>query len=170
MSETSKPTLRNRYNEINQADSGMTISGSSNNLKEKLIQKVETESGDVGRRIGVYNEAPEHNKYLIYILTGYRIGFTTFKDCMSSLFMVHNETVNIWTHLFGMLMYALFGVYVLCLMPTVEELKTTDSNNSYAVQIHKFMVESILGYNVQDLIIMDLPVYPILLHCLGGAL
>ena len=33
-----------------------------------------------------------------FILNGYRIHHT-LKDCVASLFTLHNETLNIWTHL-----------------------------------------------------------------------
>lgn len=36
-----------------------------------------------------------------YITKGYRINFTKKKDVLKSLFMWHNELVNIWTHLIG---------------------------------------------------------------------
>lgn len=33
-----------------------------------------------------------------HITHGYRIGFNTPKKILRSLFMVHNESVNIWSH------------------------------------------------------------------------
>jgi hypothetical protein len=39
------------------------------------------------------------------ILTGYRINFNTMKRIFSTIFMIHNETVNIWTHLIGVLFF-----------------------------------------------------------------
>ena len=38
------------------------------------------------------------NKYIIY---GYRVDFTKKTDLLKSLFMKHNELMNIWTHLIG---------------------------------------------------------------------
>lgn len=42
-----------------------------------------------------------------HIETGYRIGFKT-KQVFKSLFMIHNETVNIWTHLLGAIIVFFF--------------------------------------------------------------
>jgi adiponectin receptor len=36
-----------------------------------------------------------------YIKKGYRINFSSKKDVVKSLFMWHNELINIWTHLIG---------------------------------------------------------------------
>ena len=37
-----------------------------------------------------------------YILTGYRpVGMYSVKDCFLSIFRLHNETINIWSHLIG---------------------------------------------------------------------
>ena len=164
MSETTKPKLRHRNGEVNQSTVSMTMSDNDNDLKQSLILNTERESGEVGRKIGVYDEAPEHNKYLIYILTGYRVGFTTFKDCLRSLFLIHNETVNVWTHLFGSVMYILFAIYVLYFMPTVQELHHIDSNSSFITEMHKYYVEEILGFDTKEFIMVNLPVYPIILH------
>ena len=35
------------------------------------------------------------------MLTGYRCGFTDWRTSLRSIFMWHNETVNIWSHLLG---------------------------------------------------------------------
>jgi len=60
----------------------------------------------VGPHLGSYSEVADYLK-VDYILSGYRIGYNFFL-CLISLFQIHNETVNIWTHFGG----ALFGVFV----------------------------------------------------------
>jgi len=53
--------------------------------------------------VGKIEEAPE---YLIdneFIKKGYRINFKNFRSILRSLFMVHNELINIWSHLLGAL-------------------------------------------------------------------
>ena len=44
------------------------------------------------------------------VVTGYRIYFNTRYKCLTSIFMLHNETVNIWTHLFGFLAFLALAV------------------------------------------------------------
>jgi len=51
--------------------------------------------------IGVKEEA---NSYMVtnrWILNGYRINYDSWKETLKSLFQIHNETINIWTHLIG---------------------------------------------------------------------
>lgn len=53
-------------------------------------------------------------KYLLdneHIHTGYRIGFNSFTKILRSLFMIHNESVNVWTHLIGVMIFLLFICY-----------------------------------------------------------
>jgi adiponectin receptor len=58
-------------------------------------------------RVGTYLEAPGFLR-VPYILSGYRLNHH-IKDCLESLFGIHNETVNIWTHIIG----ATFAFYFL---------------------------------------------------------
>lgn len=44
-----------------------------------------------------------------HITHGYRIGFNTPRKILQSLFMVHNELVNIWTHFFP-------AIIIVCLL------------------------------------------------------
>ena len=48
-------------------------------------------------------EVPDHHKE-ISISGGYRQRLE-YKDCLWSIFRLHNETVNIWTHLIGFLIF-----------------------------------------------------------------
>ena len=55
--------------------------------------------------IGTYEEADEYMLHNNYIMTGYRINFDSYGKIIRSLFMIHNETINIWTHLIGGLIF-----------------------------------------------------------------
>jgi adiponectin receptor len=46
-----------------------------------------------------------------YILSGYRLNYS-FWMCLRSLFMVHNETGNVWTHLLGFLLFVGLAYHV----------------------------------------------------------
>ena len=55
-----------------------------------------------------------------FILTGYR-DKTTFLGCLKSLLVLHNETINIWTHLLGFLFFV--GIFlrdILFLIPAKD--------------------------------------------------
>ena len=48
------------------------------------------------------------NKYILY---GYRVDFQRKRDLLKSLFMKHNELLNIWTHLLGGVFFILLVFY-----------------------------------------------------------
>lgn len=56
--------------------------------------------------------APEYVLDSEEIINGYRINFTTHRDVFRSMFLVHNETVNIWTHYCGFLLFAWVAYYL----------------------------------------------------------
>lgn len=56
-------------------------------------------------------EAPEYLKDNEYIKHGYRINFNSARKVVKSLFMLHNESVNIWSHLLGSLFVIVLVVY-----------------------------------------------------------
>ena len=46
-----------------------------------------------------------------YIRTGYRQASFSFQRSLNSVLRIHNETINIWTHLLGALFYSLVPLY-----------------------------------------------------------
>ena len=48
-----------------------------------------------------------------YVLTGYRKNHNTFGKVIRSLFHWHNETMNIWIHLFGVCLYFVFVILII---------------------------------------------------------
>ena len=65
--------------------------------------------------IGVFSDQSQWQKEVSspHISIGYRIHFNTPKLCISSIFKLHNETVNIWTHLLAFLL-AVYIAIVKC--------------------------------------------------------
>ncbi|XP_023022760.1 progestin and adipoQ receptor family member 3 [Leptinotarsa decemlineata] len=57
-----------------------------------------------------YDEAPEYLKHNPYILSGYRKILST-DLCLQSMFWWTNETINIWSHIFGFLLFILLIIY-----------------------------------------------------------
>lgn len=55
--------------------------------------------------IGFDHEAPEFMVYNKHITRGYRINFNSYRKIFKSLFMIHNETINVWTHLLGLMLF-----------------------------------------------------------------
>ena len=55
--------------------------------------------------VGSFLEAPKFMQDNEYIKGGYLLNCTTFKKTFKSLFMCHNETINIWTHLLSAIFF-----------------------------------------------------------------
>ena len=55
--------------------------------------------------------APAHLRDNEFILRGYRIGFNTKSKIMKSMLMLHNESVNVWSHLIGVLVFIVLLIY-----------------------------------------------------------
>jgi adiponectin receptor len=71
------------------------------NLKEKIQHFV-----------GLHTDAPDYLKDNDYIISGYRINFSSPKKVLQSLFIKHNESYNVWSHLLGSI-FVIFLMVVL---------------------------------------------------------
>jgi predicted membrane channel-forming protein YqfA (hemolysin III family) len=47
-------------------------------------------------------------------VSGYRINYSTWTLTLKSLFQLHNESVNVWTHLFGFFSALITIVVIAC--------------------------------------------------------
>jgi len=66
-----------------------------------MEEEDENLSSNIKPHIGAKESA---NPFLVcnkHILGGYRIGYDSWSATVCSLFQLHNETVNIWTHFCG---------------------------------------------------------------------
>ena len=66
---------------------------------------------EVNHKIGTIDEAHDYMKHNNFIIRGYRINFDSGKKIIRSLFMLHNESVNVWTHLIGSLIILILLIY-----------------------------------------------------------
>lgn len=69
--------------------------------------------------IGTYLDYDENLRTSPYTTTGYRINYN-LKDCAISLFQWHNETTNIWSHLFGSILFLIAIVVILTQWPNMN--------------------------------------------------
>jgi adiponectin receptor len=75
----------------------------------------------VKQLIGSIKQAPHYILDNDYIHSGYRIGFNTPKKVLGSLFMLHNESVNVWSHLLGVIVFIIFiGYTAIKLGPNID--------------------------------------------------
>ncbi|KAN0050530.1 hypothetical protein ACTA71_003659 [Dictyostelium dimigraforme] len=59
-----------------------------------------------------YDKIPPYLQGNEFIVSGYRVNFS-YKLCLKSIFRLHNETLNIWTHLFGTFLFLALMIYTL---------------------------------------------------------
>ena len=55
-----------------------------------------------------------------YLRRGYRIGFHTWTEISKSIFMWHNETMNIWSHLIGAIIFLVVALYIGIYYPNMD--------------------------------------------------
>eukprot|EP00347_Sterkiella_histriomuscorum_P005178 403357598 len=84
--------------------------------KEKRAKAKKIHQNRGREYIGSYDEAPEYLQDNNFILNGYRINFTTTKKIFKSLFLLHNESVNVWSHIFGVCLFIILVGYTIVYM------------------------------------------------------
>lgn len=63
-------------------------------------------------RIGTFKEAEPFMQLNPFIVRGYRLNHHTIRQCLKSMFSLHNESVNIWSHFAGVVFFV-FCIYYL---------------------------------------------------------
>ena len=76
-------------------------------------------------KLGKYEEAPKYLQDNEYIIEGYLLNCNTFKKTLRSLFVLHNESVNVWSHLIGAISF-LFLIWYTTVF--ITNLQTQISN------------------------------------------
>ncbi|KAK2608589.1 hypothetical protein QQS21_002815 [Conoideocrella luteorostrata] len=75
----------------------------------------------------LWDDLPSWRRDNVYIQSGYRQIRASYMHCFQSLFYLHNESVNIWSHLIGALVtiaFSAYGYYVL--HPRYEQATSAD--------------------------------------------
>ncbi|XP_054984283.1 adiponectin receptor protein 1-like [Sorex araneus] len=60
-----------------------------------------------------YDMLPDWLKDNDYLLHGHRPPLPSFWACFKSIFRIHTETGNIWTHLFGFVLFLFLGIFTM---------------------------------------------------------
>lgn len=87
--------------------------------KETIEEKDLKEINDIDSNkiiIGTFEQAPDFLQDNEFIKKGYRINCNNVTKILKSLFMFHNETVNIWTHLLGFFLSIGLIIYTIILV------------------------------------------------------
>ena len=73
-----------------------------------ILKRIKNDVPFIGKRY----EAPAFMRYNPFILRGYRINFTTPVRAIKSLFILNNESFNVWSHLLGALFFVFMVLHV----------------------------------------------------------
>jgi adiponectin receptor len=76
--------------------------------KDNINSKYEGKTGII---LGTYNDLPDYYKDNEYIRKGYLLYCDSIFKALKSLFHLHNESVNIWSHLLGAIFFFCLILY-----------------------------------------------------------
>lgn len=94
--------------------------GSSPNSSHTLLDTVKAVEEKIEHTLLLaWDELPDWRRDNAFITTGYRPTSNSYRHSLTSIFSVHNESVNIWTHFFGAISFISVGLTALYLYETV---------------------------------------------------
>ena len=110
------------------------------NARNAQDSKIEKEAIEIknAHEITTLEDAPEwiiDNRYLWH---GYRKNFSSFSTLMRSMFQKHNETMNVWTHMIGAIIFMVALTYLVFSFERTRAIYTdfrTDIENSKISQL-----------------------------------
>jgi adiponectin receptor len=86
-----------------------------------------------------------------FIINHYRVNYT-WKTCLKSMFQLHNETLNVWTHLLGVFLFLYLFFFTLNELTHLEETSLMAQLDHYLPQINlKFDGEGLRNQSGLDL-------------------
>jgi hypothetical protein len=103
-------------------------------MSEKIDETLQFEQEESIKTIGApylgpIHEAPEWETNGYYIETNWRINYNTYEKCMDTLFMWHNETVNVWSHILGCLFFFCLMFWIYFYLAPVFEINQKEPLN-----------------------------------------
>lgn len=112
----------------------------SGDINEGLLTKQKKEG-----YIGKFEDLPEEWKDNVYLRTGYRIGFEGWSQVIKTLFMWHNETINVWTHFLGAIAFLTLTILIISLLPNMKcEAMTVYSQFSKSGQLQNLTMQGLI--------------------------
>ncbi|XP_057449648.1 heptahelical transmembrane protein 4-like isoform X3 [Lotus japonicus] len=112
-----------------------------------------------------YHSLPAFLRDNEYILGHYRSEWP-MKQVLLSIFTIHNETLNVWTHLIGFFLFLALTIYTAMQVPNVVDL---DSLHHFPDILKKHNVKEDLANIIAPLMIRPITRWPFFVF-LGGAM
>lgn len=117
------------------------IENKENNTNEEEEEEDYPHTENLQPFIGNLNDVSDSHEYTVdnkYILRGYRIHFNSTKRIFKSLFMIHNESFNIWSHFGGCILSAVLLVLTFACLTKFEFIHMYSKlTGYYVVDFHK---------------------------------
>ncbi|GJN30609.1 hypothetical protein PR202_gb18928 [Eleusine coracana subsp. coracana] len=130
---------------------GVDVPSSPTTMRTRLLKK-KGKGGEKGRCCGHkyeligYEALPEFLKHNEFVLDYYRSEWP-IKQALLSVFSVHNETINVWTHLIGFFVFLALTVCAATMVPMEYEASssphmtiTTMTNNTGMTKVNQLMM------------------------------
>lgn len=86
----------------------------SKSAKEEDTPETDSQTKKTDGFIGTIWDYPEEIRDNYFIISGYRCGYRGILGGLKTLFLWHNETVNVWTHFVGKLAVWVIVAWILC--------------------------------------------------------
>ena len=106
---------------------------------------------DMNEKIKIvnYHDANSYIKDSVYIRRGYLLNCNTIPKVLKSLFMIHNETINIWSHLIASIIVIILIIYTILKINTIEIIKNyLFQVNNISLKISNFSQFEILRNSI----------------------
>lgn len=92
----------------------------TNDLIETVLEvptRCAEQAKEVGKAVVQYLVDHSHLPHWLldneFLISGHRPPMPSFKECFASIFRLHTETVNIWTHLLGTMFFVIMAIHVI---------------------------------------------------------
>ena len=126
----------------NQPENDLTF-GLTNKIIKNSKKKIE---------IVDFEQAPEYLKDNEFIKTGYLVNCNSFEKAFRSLFLWHNETINIWSHLIGTIVAIVLIFYTTSLIGDLKKNLLSEFDYEQIVLDIKEIIQKFLSLLNQDII------------------
>ncbi|OTA88171.1 hypothetical protein M434DRAFT_399128 [Hypoxylon sp. CO27-5] len=102
MADTTNPGSGLRRRRSSASSSKSTVAQTAKDVEHKVASALHV----------LWDDLPSWRRDNHFIVTGYRPDSNSYWRSFTSLFYVHNESVNIWTHLLGALFFPTVGLWL----------------------------------------------------------